>query len=105
VTGPDYQVAIIGGGPGGITAAHLLQERGITDFVIIERDGDFGGTWRDNHYPGLAADIPTLWYQFPFAPNPDWSGFFAAGPEIHQYLRDTARRLGLYQHLRADSTR
>jgi cation diffusion facilitator CzcD-associated flavoprotein CzcO len=48
VTGPDYQVAIIGGGPGGITAAHLLQERGITDFVIIERGGDFGGTWRDN---------------------------------------------------------
>jgi cation diffusion facilitator CzcD-associated flavoprotein CzcO len=103
VTGPDYQVAIIGGGPGGITAAYLLQERGITDFVIIERGGDFGGTWRDNHYPGLAADIPTLWYQFPFAPNPNWSRFFATGPEIHQYLRDTARRLGLHQHLRADS--
>jgi len=103
VTGPDFELAIIGGGPGGITTAHLLQERGITDFVIIERGSDFGGTWRDNHYPGLAVDIPTLSYQFPFAPNPNWSRFLAPGPEIQQYLRDTAQRLGLYQHLRADS--
>jgi cation diffusion facilitator CzcD-associated flavoprotein CzcO len=103
VTGPDYQVAIIGGGPGGITAAHLLQERGITDFVIIERGADFGGTWRDNHYPGVAVDIPTWWYQFSFAPNPNWSRFLAPGAEIHQYLCDTAQRLGLYQHLRAAS--
>ncbi len=103
MTGPDYQVAIIGAGPAGITAAHLLQERGITDFVIIERGADFGGTWRDNHYPGVAVDIPTWWYQFSFAPNPNWSRFLAPGAEIHHYLCDTAQRLGLYQHLRADS--
>lgn len=98
-----YEVAIIGAGPGGIAAAHLLRERGITDFVILERADDFGGTWRDNHYPGLAVDIPTLWYQLSFAPNPDWSRFFAPGPEIHRYLQDTARRLGLYPHLRPNA--
>ena len=37
--------------PGGITAAHLLRKRGITDFVILERGDDVGGTGRDNHYP------------------------------------------------------
>ncbi|WP_422747743.1 flavin-containing monooxygenase [Mycobacterium sp. WMMD1722] len=100
MTEPDHEVAIIGAGPGGIAAAHLLRERGITDLVIIERGGDFGGTWRDNHYPGLAVDIPTLWYQLSFAVNPDWSRLFAPGPEIHAYLRDTAERLGLYRHLR-----
>ena len=97
---PDVEVAIIGAGPGGIAAAHLLQRKGIGDFVIVERGDDFGGTWRDNHYPGLAVDIPTLWYQLSFAPNPDWTRFFAPGPEIHRYLRDTATRLGLYPHLR-----
>lgn len=46
-----FEVAIIGAGPGGIAAAHLLLKRGITDLVILEREDDFGGTWRDNHYP------------------------------------------------------
>ncbi|BBY29613.1 flavin-containing monooxygenase [Mycolicibacterium sediminis] len=92
----DHEVAIIGAGPGGIAAAHLLRRRGIDDVVILERGDDFGGTWRDNHYPGLAVDIPTLWYQLSFAPNPDWSRLFAPGPEIHRYLRDTAATLGLY---------
>lgn len=100
---PDYEVAIIGAGPGGIAAAHLLRQKGIHDFVIIERGDDFGGTWRDNHYPGLAVDIPTLWYQLSFAPNPHWSRFFAPGPEIYHYLRDTATELGLYEHLHADA--
>ncbi|MBO0676590.1 NAD(P)/FAD-dependent oxidoreductase [Mycolicibacterium sp. S2-37] len=100
---PDHEVAIIGAGPGGIAAAHLLQKRGFTDFVILERGDDFGGTWRDNHYPGLAVDIPTLWYQLSFAVNPDWSRLFAPGPEIYSYLRDTADRLGLYPHLRPRS--
>jgi cation diffusion facilitator CzcD-associated flavoprotein CzcO len=100
MTEPDHEVVIIGAGPGGIAAAHLLQRNGIDDFVILERSHDFGGTWRDNHYPGLAVDIPTLWYQLSFAVNPEWSRLFAPGPEIYAYLRDTAHRLGLYPHLR-----
>ncbi len=100
MTHPDFHVAVIGAGPGGITCGHLLRRHGITDFVILERGDDFGGTWRDNHYPGLAVDIPSLWYQFPFAPNRNWTRFFAPGPEINRYLRDTARTLNLYPHLR-----
>ncbi|KUI36175.1 monooxygenase [Mycobacterium sp. IS-1496] len=103
MTGPDHEVVVIGAGPGGIATAHLLRQNGIDDFVILERSHDFGGTWRDNHYPGLAVDIPTLWYQLSFAVNPDWSRLFAPGPEIYGYLRDTARRLGLYPHLRPNS--
>ncbi|HEV7360321.1 MAG TPA: NAD(P)-binding protein, partial [Mycobacterium sp.] len=98
-----YEVAIIGAGPGGITAAKLLRDKGITDFIILERGPDFGGTWRDNHYPGLAVDIPVLWYQLSFAPNPNWTRFFAPGPEIYRYLRDTAARFKLYKHLHANA--
>jgi len=107
VNEPDHEVVIIGAGPGGIASAHHLRRQGIDDFVIIERGDDFGGTWRDNHYPGLAVDIPSLWYQLSFAPNPDWSRLFAPGPELYRYLRDTATRLGLYDHLitGADVTR
>ena len=83
---PGYQLAIIGGGPVGIPTAQLLRERGITGLVIVERRAEFGGTRRENHYPVLAVDIPTLSYQFPFAPNPNCSRFLAPGPKIHQYL-------------------
>ncbi len=100
---PAHEVAIIGAGPGGISAAHLLRSKGITNFVILERAADFGGTWRDNHYPGLAVDIPALWYQLSFAPNPEWSRLFAPGPELYRYLQDTARQLGLYKHLQPNS--
>lgn len=99
LTDQIHDVAIIGAGPGGITAAHLLQQKGIADFVILERAGDVGGTWRDNHYPGLAVDIPSLWYQFPFARDPNWSRLFAPGAEIQSYLRDVARDVGVYAHL------
>lgn len=97
---PDFEVVVIGAGPGGIAAAHELQRKGIDDFAILERGDDVGGTWRDNHYPGLAVDIPTLWYQLSFAPKADWSRLFAPGPEIQGYLRDTATRLNLYPRLR-----
>jgi cation diffusion facilitator CzcD-associated flavoprotein CzcO len=103
VSESTYEVAIIGAGPGGVSAAHLLRSKGITNFVILERAADFGGTWRDNHYPGLAVDIPALWYQLSFAPNAGWSRFFAPGPELYRYLQDTARRLGLYEYLQANA--
>jgi cation diffusion facilitator CzcD-associated flavoprotein CzcO len=57
----------------------------------------------DNHYPGLAVDIPALWYQLSFPPNAGWSRLFAPGPERYRYLQDTARRLGLYEYLQANA--
>ncbi len=95
-----YEVAVIGAGPSGIISARLLREKGITDLVILERGDEFGGSWRDNHYPGLEVDIPSLAYQFSFARNPDWSRLFAPGPEIQRYLCTVAEDLGLYPHLR-----
>ena len=42
------RVAIIGGGFGGLGAGIRLRQSGRTDFVILERAGSVGGTWRDN---------------------------------------------------------
>jgi cation diffusion facilitator CzcD-associated flavoprotein CzcO len=43
VAEPDYDVAIIGAGPGGIAAAKLVRDKGITDFIISERGAEVGG--------------------------------------------------------------
>lgn len=97
-------VAVIGAGPGGITAAHHLQKAGIENFVILERSDDFGGSWRDNVYPGLSVDVPTLFYQFPFARKPDWSRLFPTGPEIQEYNRRVADDLNLHKYFRGNCT-
>ena len=58
----EVEVIIIGGGFGGMLAAARLKEAGIKDFRIIEKGGDFGGTWYWNRYPGASCDIESYVY-------------------------------------------
>jgi cation diffusion facilitator CzcD-associated flavoprotein CzcO len=98
-SGPeDVRIAIIGSGFAGLGMAITLRQRGETDFVVLERGDDVGGTWRDNHYPGAACDVQSNLYSFSFAPNPDWPRSYSAQPEIQAYLRGTADRYGVRPH-------
>lgn len=63
------KVAIIGGGFGGIAMAIRLLQNNIQDFVILEKATDFGGTWRENQYPGAACDVQSHMYSLSFAPK------------------------------------
>ncbi|GAB2533626.1 flavin-containing monooxygenase [Nocardia heshunensis] len=101
---PDHEVAVIGAGPGGIAAGVKLKRAGVRDFVILERADEVGGSWHENHYPGLEVDIPSLAYQYSFARNPDWSRLFASGAEVKRYHMAVARRFGLYPHIRFGTT-
>ena len=93
-------ILIVGAGFGGLGMGIQLKRRGQHGFLIIERANDVGGTWRDNHYPGAACDVPSHLYSFSFRPNPGWSQVFSPGGEIQQYLRDCARDEGLLPHIR-----
>ncbi|WP_232784461.1 flavin-containing monooxygenase [Mycobacteroides chelonae] len=97
---PQFEVAVIGAGPGGIAAGVKLAKAGIENFVIIERADDVGGSWHENHYPGLGVDIPAIAYQFSFARKNDWTRFFPYGAEVKAYHVEVARRFGLYPHMR-----
>ncbi|MFJ4006376.1 flavin-containing monooxygenase [Streptomyces sp. NPDC090023] len=97
------RVAVIGSGFGGLGAAVRLRREGITDFVVLERAGSVGGTWRDNSYPGCACDVPSHLYSFSFAPNPDWPRTFSGQEHIRVYLERVADDFGLRPHLRFDS--
>ncbi|HEU4884474.1 MAG TPA: NAD(P)/FAD-dependent oxidoreductase [Longimicrobium sp.] len=96
----DVRIAIIGSGFGGLGTAIRLKQRGMDDFVVLERAGDVGGTWRDNTYPGCACDVQSHLYSFSFAPNPDWSRSFSPQPEIQSYLQRCAREYGILPHIR-----
>ncbi|TQK45098.1 cation diffusion facilitator CzcD-associated flavoprotein CzcO [Streptomyces sp. SLBN-118] len=96
------RVAVIGSGFGGLGAAVRLRREGITDFVVLERAGSVGGTWRDNSYPGCACDVPSHLYSFSFAPNPDWPRTFSGQEHIRAYLEHVADTFRLRSHMRLD---
>jgi cation diffusion facilitator CzcD-associated flavoprotein CzcO len=96
----QVEVAVIGAGFSGIAAGITLRRHGFTDFQILERADDVGGTWRDNTYPGCACDVPSHLYSYSSAPNPAWSDAFSGQAEIRDYLRDCVDRFGLRPHLR-----
>src|SRR3954466_16280779 len=50
-------VLVVGGGFGGMLAAVRLRQAGVDSFRLIEKGGDFGGTWYWNRYPGAACDV------------------------------------------------
>ncbi len=58
----EVEVLIIGGGFGGLLAGARLREAGIDDLRIVEKGGDFGGTWYWNRYPGAACDVESYVY-------------------------------------------
>lgn len=95
-----FHTLIIGSGIAGIGMAIALKKAGLGDFLILEKQNDVGGVWRDNTYPGAACDVPSHLYSFSFEPNPNWSRVFARQAEIHQYLRHCARKYGLLPAIR-----
>lgn len=80
--------------------AIALKQAGITDFAVVERADEVGGTWRDNHYPGAACDVESHLYSFSFEANPDWTRTFAEQGEILEYMKHCAGKYGIYPFIR-----
>lgn len=93
-----YEVVIVGAGLSGICLGIKLKEAGIP-FKIFEKNSDIGGTWLENHYPGAAVDVPSHFYSFAFAPNPDWQYHFARQGETLEYLRKLVSENDLIDHI------
>ncbi len=95
----EVDVLIIGGGFGGLIAGARLRELGIEDLRIIEKGGDFGGTWYWNRYPGAACDTEGYIYlplceELGYVPKQK----YAQGPEILAHSHNIARTYDLYRN-------
>ncbi len=97
------RIAIVGAGMSGLCMGARLKMAGIDSFTVYEKASALGGTWRDNTYPGLTCDIPSRFYQFRFAPNPDWSQLYSRREEIWRYFDSVAQQFGLAAHVRTNS--
>ncbi|WQF88077.1 Putative flavin monooxygenase, FAD/NAD(P)-binding domain superfamily [Colletotrichum destructivum] len=104
-SGHRVRCIIIGAGVSGILMAYKLRTylKDYVDFHIYEKSPDLGGTWFENRYPGCACDVSSHVYQFSFAPNPDWSQFFASSSEIQHYLKAVCRQFDLESYISYNS--
>ena len=108
-------VVFIGGGIAGLVSCARLKEAGIEDVRIIEKGGDFGGTWYWNRYPGAQCDTASLVYM----PLLEETGHvptekYAHAPEILEHCQRIGKHYGLYddalfhtevKHLQWDESR
>ncbi|MGY0488564.1 flavin-containing monooxygenase [Streptomyces sp. WG-D5] len=91
-------VAVVGGGFGGILAGARMRGKGVAKVRIVEQGGDFGGTWYWNRYPGIHCDIEAHVY-LPMLDEtgyvPEWK--YAPGDEIRRHAVRIAERFDLYE--------
>jgi cyclohexanone monooxygenase len=95
----EVQVAIIGGGFGGLLAGARLREAGFDDLRVIEKGGDFGGTWYWNRYPGAMCDVESYIYlplleEIGYVPKEKYTH----APEILAHSRAIGEHFRLYDN-------
>jgi len=98
--GKILDAVIIGAGMSGICMGIKLQERDLSDFLIVEKSPDVGGTWYDNSYPGACCDVASVLYSYSFEPNPNWSRKFSPHDEIQAYFAHCVDKYGLGSRMR-----
>jgi cyclohexanone monooxygenase len=94
----DVTVAFIGGGFAGLVTGARLKEAGVDQVRIIEKGGDFGGTWYWNRYPGAQCDTAS----FVYMPLLEETGHmpsekYAHAPEILEHCQRIGKHYGLYE--------
>jgi len=94
-----FKVLVIGAGLTGMAAATKLREAGY-DYVVIEKNGDVGGTWYENRYPGVGVDTPSHFYSFSWEIWPDWHHYHPQGADMQNYLLNVADKYDLRRNMR-----
>jgi cyclohexanone monooxygenase len=92
-------VAFIGGGFAGLVTGARLREAGVDDVRLIDKAGDFGGTWYWNRYPGAQCDTAS----FVYMPLLEETGHmptekYAHAPEILEHCQRIGKQYGLYDN-------
>jgi cation diffusion facilitator CzcD-associated flavoprotein CzcO len=95
----EVEVVVIGGGFGGLLAGARLREAGFEDIRLIEKGGDFGGTWYWNRYPGAQCDVESYIYlplleELGYVPTEKYS----RAPEILAHSQAIGRKYDLYRN-------
>lgn len=92
----DVDAIIIGAGITGMYTLYRLRQLGLS-VRVIEKNGDVGGTWNMNRYPGCKLDSESYTYAYSFLPDLleewDWKTEFATQPELNEFFSRAADKM------------
>ncbi len=95
----EIDILIIGGGFGGVLAGARFRQAGFDNIRIVEKGGDFGGTWYWNRYPGAFCDTESYVY-FPMLEDVGYvpKQKYSPGYEIREHIHRIAKTYDLYSN-------
>lgn len=95
----ETDVVIVGTGWAGMTTAAYLAKQGVTSYRMIDKAGDFGGTWYWNRYPGCMCDVESYTY-LPLLEDVGYMPTmkYAHAAEIFEYAQLLGRHFDMYPH-------
>lgn len=98
-----FRLVCIGAGYSGLLLSIIVGQKmqgENLDYQVYEMNGDLGGKWLVNRYPGCQCDTPAHIYNYSFCPNPHWPSYYATASSIHHYLKDTAVKYDCEQYFK-----
>lgn len=98
----DFSVIVIGAGMSGLVASWHLSRLGISH-TVLDRQGQIGGVWVENTYPGCRLDTSNFCYSYSFAQQADWRHYFSPRDEVQRYFGEVARRHELTRHIQLNT--
>ncbi|KAL4934075.1 flavin-containing monooxygenase [Aspergillus undulatus] len=102
--GRKIRIIVIGCGASAIDFAHEVNTSSLNlELVCYDKNPSIGGTWFENKYPDCGCGIPSINYQFSWAPSPHWSSFYSSASEILQYFKSVAQDYGLMKYMQLSS--
>lgn len=99
-TTTHVRTLILGAGFGGLGMAAQLTRKGDRDFLILERQAQLGGVWRQNDYPGAACDTEAHLYCYSFFPHLRVSRMYAGRDELISYMENLSQAYDLDKNTR-----
>ena len=98
----NFDAVVIGAGVTGMYQLFRLRELGLS-VRGFEKNGDVGGTWNMNRYPGCRLDSESYTYAYSFLKDLlaewDWREEFAAQPDLNEFFSRAADRMDIRKNI------
>ncbi len=105
------RICIIGAGPSGITAIKNLQEQGLSNITVFEKNTEIGGNWvydeRNEHssiYETTHIISSKRWSQFEDFPMPDEYPDYPSHTQLLAYFNAYVSHFGLGKYIKFNTT-
>jgi cation diffusion facilitator CzcD-associated flavoprotein CzcO len=105
------RVGIIGAGPSGLAAAKNLQEYGVTDITVFEKNTCIGGNWAYDEHNNHSSVYETThiisskrWSQFDDFPMPAEYSDYPSHEQLLDYFNEYARHFSLVHYIKFSMT-